>query len=277
MAIVDTTGTDTDEEIFTNFRYSNVDNVKIKLLKMAVKTKKVLESQSTDAFNRSKSNKVANLNNEMVKQMVAQYLDKTELNGFASLRADSKKAVLHDMIRRFLREELNIEEYSTEFVKLNELCSDMGVDFEQIFYDQIMKDPTVKRETEDQQSLSRGTNVRSADEKSKKNPFTASGHMRSAVSEARLKPPPKELDAVSTAINSHYAHMGKSNMKISELLAEKYQFEFKQAYSQNDLHVVKKIEMIKEIEKQKKLILSRKSDYRIRHAQTKKVAVYNQK
>lgn len=66
-------------------------------------------------------------------------------------------------------------------------------------------------------------------------------------------------------------------MKISELLAEKHQFEFKQGYSLSDLKVGKKIQMLKEIERQKKLILSRKSDYRIKHAQAKKVVVYNQK
>ncbi len=157
VAIVDAAGTDPDEEIYTSFRYSNVDNVKHKLLKLAVKTKQVLEAHSTDAVQRSKPSKIANLNNELLRQMVAQYLDKTELNGFASLREDSKKAVLQDMIKRFLREELSIEDYSAEFVKLNELCAEMGVDFEQTFYDQVMQDPAVRRE--DQQSLARANHV----------------------------------------------------------------------------------------------------------------------
>lgn len=157
VAVVELNGIDPEDDIFRNFRYSNVDNVKKKMLKVASKTRKHLE-QTKDNLHPLNHNKISNLNNELLKKMVEHYVDKTELFGFASLREESKHLIVKDMINKFLRDELNMEEYSTEMVRLNKLCEDMGMNFEHIFYDRIMKDPTVIKEM-NEQNLLRGIKV----------------------------------------------------------------------------------------------------------------------
>lgn len=89
------------------------------------------------------------------------------------------------------------------------------------------------------------------------------------------KPLTKELDTVSVAITEHYNQIGKNNMKISAILTEKYQYEFKQAYLKNDQKISKKMEFIKEVNLQKYIINNRKSEYRIKHTQTRKSSQYN--
>ena len=60
--------------------------------------------------------------------------------------------VVQDMIAEFLKNKLNIEQFSDGYVNLTNLCKSIGVSFEMLFYEKVMKDPQVRKELVDNQA-----------------------------------------------------------------------------------------------------------------------------
>lgn len=88
---------------------------------------------------------------------------------------------------------------------------------------------------------------------------------------------PAEMDPVILKINEHYQQLGKQNMKISELLSEKAQYDTKMAYMQKDKQVSYKMTMLKEVRQQKYIVTNRKTQFRIQQTQVKKLEIAQDK
>lgn len=89
----------------------------------------------------------------------------------------------------------------------------------------------------------------------------------------------KKLDfnPVVARIQQHYQQLGKEQMKISDLLSEKAQYENKLAYMQKDHAVTQKMALLKEVRQQKFLVTNRKTQFRINTTQARKSAIEQEK
>lgn len=147
IAIMDTTGSITDDKIYSDFKYSNLNNVKNKLMQAGLKVKQELSKQSSQkSIMGSHRKRGGQVTFEQVKNKIERFIDSTDLVGFASLRGESKRTVLNDLIASFLRDEFCFDQFNNDYNKLTQICESIGLNFEQIFYEKIMQDPTVRKE-----------------------------------------------------------------------------------------------------------------------------------
>lgn len=147
-AILDPNGTDPNENIYHNFRYDNVENVKNKLIQVNKKAKAHVRHQMSHntLATESEDDKQLPKSKAQLEGMIEKFLDTTDLAGFGSMRQDSRRLMLNQVIGAFLKDELNIEQFSNDYLSLTELCESLGVSFEQIFYSKIMTDPQVQKD-----------------------------------------------------------------------------------------------------------------------------------
>lgn len=149
VAIMNPNGTDLDEKIYTDFRYSRVESIKHKLTTVGRKASKALSSRPTTAVAQSKGQQPGpnkKLTVLDINRMVDKYLNHTDLSGFAGLRQEGKNIFLNDLVNQFFSEAMNGEQFNTQHKKLQDLCAEMGVNFERLFYEKVMSDPIVKAE-----------------------------------------------------------------------------------------------------------------------------------
>ena len=69
------------------------------------------------------------------------------------MKDGSKKLVMNNLINSFLQDELCLSQFNTDYAKLIEICDSMGVNFEHLFYQKIMLDPCVRKETAERDLL----------------------------------------------------------------------------------------------------------------------------
>ena len=160
IAIVNPNGTDLDEKIYTDFRYSRVESIKFKLTTVDRKAKKVLSSRpATAAVTGAPTQSPKKLSVLDINKMVDKYLDHTDLDGFAGLRQEGKALWVKDLVNQFFTESMTGEQFNIQHKKLQDLCQEMGINFEKLFYDKVMSDPIVKAQTINQENAFKGINV----------------------------------------------------------------------------------------------------------------------
>lgn len=137
-------GTVTEDQIYSDFKYDGIDNARHKLAQIALSKKAakvIYASKKSLAINKKLPS-----SKEQLSSLVEAFVDGQDTTGFAGLRADSRKVMLQDLIERFMQDPMTSEQFGGDFAKLDRLSLSLGVNFEQIFYEKLMQDPTVRKE-----------------------------------------------------------------------------------------------------------------------------------
>jgi Regulator of chromosome condensation (RCC1) repeat len=151
IAIINPNGADLDEKIYTDFKYSRVESIKNKLTTAGRKASKALSGRSMTGFptiaSLSVNGSQKKLTTHDINKMVDVYLNHTDLTGFAGLRQESKVLWVKDLVNSFFSETMNGEQFNLKHKKLQDMCTEMGFNFEKLFYEKVMSDPIVKAES----------------------------------------------------------------------------------------------------------------------------------
>lgn len=154
LAIIDSTGSVADDKIYSDFKYNSITNVKNKLVQAGMRTKAALMKHTSAKKPPTMSAKKLNsLTKDQLANKIEKFVDSTDLVGFASMKDGSKKLVMNNLINSFLQDELCLSQFNTDYAKLIEICDSMGVNFEHLFYQKIMLDPCVRKETAERDLL----------------------------------------------------------------------------------------------------------------------------
>lgn len=261
VAILDASDPDPSQKMYADFRLDSVDKVKNKLRKV----KNMREASQPKSAKRTTDGKTKNMNPDQMNVQIEDFLHHSDLEGFAGLRDDSKKIVLNDLINTFLKDKLNINKFSTDYIQLTNMYERVGQNFEEIFYRQIMSDPTVQSEIRFKEPAVRAS--------------TAHRSVRALTASTQSTPSqvPQEFDVVKAALSDYFSKLSTSDMKISQKLFEKYQFDQRVEYLQKDKKIGQKMTHLKEVSSQKFLVNNRKLEFRINNVKQKKALLYNQK
>ena len=261
VAILDASDPDPSQKMYADFRLDSVDKVKNKLRKV----KNMREASQPKSAKRTTDSKTKNMNPDQMNVQIEDFLHHSDLEGFAGLRDDSKKIVLNDLINTFLKDKLNINKFSTDYIQLTNMYERVGQNFEEIFYRQIMSDPTVQSEIRFKEPAVRAS--------------TAHRSVRALTASTQSTPSqvPQEFDVVKAALSDYFSKLSTSDMKISQKLFEKYQFDQRVEYLQKDKKIGQKMTHLKEVSSQKFLVNNRKLEFRINNVKQKKALLYNQK
>lgn len=150
VVILDTSGSISEDKIYSDFKYNSITNVKNKLLEASQRTRAALAKQaSVRNIPVGSSKKLSNMTREQLANKVEKFIDSTDLVGFASLKEGSKRMVMSNLINSFLEDEMCLNQFNTDYARLTQICESMGTNFEEIFYQKIMQDPTVRKEIAD--------------------------------------------------------------------------------------------------------------------------------
>lgn len=143
VAIVEL-GTASEDQIYADFKYDAIDNVKNRLaqLKLNKRAAKIIYTSKASLS----SHKKMQATPELLEQAVEHFIDSRDTSGFAGMRVDSQKLMLADMIAAFLKDPTTAARFGDDYSRISRVCESFGMDFEQVFYEKIMQDPTVKKE-----------------------------------------------------------------------------------------------------------------------------------